>query len=323
MTGVQTCALPIYRFSGKMNKVLQLIRNEWIQIKSEEKKEGLFDYDNIAEEILNYTLIVKNSYEIVYYTTIGEMNKKTVSLLEIIREKLGKDLKKIFEKQLYELEDDIQNEKMHLSDNIIDDISFKVQKCREELPNMIESFQNIFYFENVSYPDFTMDKVIDCYQTIFQKLYPDERDNILERKIEAGKQMQGSFFPDWIDIIGILFQNAKEHSGYRYFQQANFCITIQYDEAHEKKWMTLETSNKVRKTLEDQKKMDEKVAKCIENIQKNTFLEESIKEQGSGLYKIARIIKYNFGVETDFESGVSEGLFYLKLRLPVELMERE
>ena len=80
-------------FSRNMNNELQIIKNEWIQIKSKHKKDGLFDYDNMDNLILNYTLIVKNSYEIVYYTTVEKMNKKTAELLETIREKLGETLK--------------------------------------------------------------------------------------------------------------------------------------------------------------------------------------------------------------------------------------
>ncbi len=308
-------------FSRNMNNELQIIKNEWIQIKSKHKKDGLFDYDNMDNLILNYTLIVKNSYEIVYYTTVEKMNKKTAELLETIREKLGETLKNFFDEQLSELKTKLRS--LQLSDEISQDIFFKIQKCEEELPNTIANFQNIFNFENICYSDFIMQKVVDCNLAIFQKLYPDNKKNILVTKISANKFIKGSFFPDWIDIIGIIFQNAKEHSKYQDFEKAYFKINICYIEINGNNWMHINTSNYVNESLEKIQVMDKKIGVCIYNIHKNKFLEESIKEEGSGLYKIARIIKYNFGVEAEYEAKIQNYVFELDIKLPINSMERD
>ncbi len=98
-------------FSKNMNNMLQRLKNDFIQIKNENKAEGWFDYTGVAKKILDYTLIVRNSPEIVFYTVVDELNKHTINLLSNIRNKLQNELEDFCRNELEQLRKRLYNSK--------------------------------------------------------------------------------------------------------------------------------------------------------------------------------------------------------------------
>lgn len=303
-------------FSKKMNQMLTSIKDEWIQIKKE-GQEGLFDYSDMCDRIYDYTLIVRNSYENVFYTVIKELNIRTINILEKIRSKIGIELKEFFDEQLNWLKREIQGK--NFPSEIYNELSFNIQKCMEELPETIYSFQDIFHFENISYPDFTIQTVIGAYAEIFKRLYTDVTDGCINCNIKTDRKFPGYMFPYWIDIMGILFQNAKEYCKYPSFSDAEFLIESECQEENGKKWFVLKVSNKLKCYTKDEiNSIRQKLDAFLINIVENNILEESMKEHGSGFYKIARIIKYNFEKEARYSYKINQNLFSFQFQFSIK-----
>lgn len=300
-------------FSKKMNQKHEEITNEWLQIRTSEQS-GMFDYSGLGNWIYNYTHIFKNSYETVFYTVIKALNNKTKTILEQIRERVENELKVFFDEQMNWLKNEVST--LELSDQTSRLLSFHISKCQEEIPETIRNFRDIFYYEDISYPVFNVGNVIDCYAEIFKRLYPDIGDGFLFCDLDTNKEISGEYFPYWIDIMGILFQNAKEYSGWRKFSDARFTIHTRYINEDGKEWLFVKTSNLLHNQTENKlKQLHEKMRLFLENIENNRILEKSTQEHGSGFYKIARIVKYNFETEAfyGYKATLNDFTFEFKI----------
>lgn len=300
-------------FSKKMNQKHEEVTNEWLQIRTSEQS-GMFDYTGLGSWIYNYTHIFKNSYETAFYTVIKELNSRTKEILEQIRERVDNELKTFFDEQMNWLKNEVS--KIELSDKTSSLLSFHISKCQEEIPETIRNFRDIFYYEDISYPVFNIGNVIDCYVEIFKRLYPDISDGFLICSLATNKDFSGQYFPYWIDIMGILFQNAKEYSGWRNFSDAKFTIKTRYINEEGKEWLSVEASNLLQNQTEEKlKELHGKMKLFLENIEKNRILEKSTQEHGSGFYKIARIVKYNFETEAfyGYKATLNDFTFEFKI----------
>ena len=62
----------------------------------------------------------------------------------------------------------------------------------------------------------------------------------------------------------------------------------------------------------------ERVAQRIENIEKKKYRSESVKEGGSGLYKIARTIDYSLGTYAAFSINNSTDFFDISIAIDLK-----
>lgn len=106
-----------------------------------------------------------------------------------------------------------------------------------------------------------------------------------------------------------------------HLSDANFAIIISVKNIGQKEWVSIRTGNKFDDwTGIRMKEIDAKITERINNIRQNRILEGSMGERGSGIYTIARILKYNIGVEADFSCEVKAGEFILEIDFPIENM---
>ncbi len=302
-------------FSKDMNEKLDEIRNEWLQIHIGDGV-GMFNYADIMETIYNYTLIVKGASEKVFYKVVQRLDDKTKEILKTIRERINTELKAFFYSKLNWLRQEIAAG--GFMENSKEMLFFSIDKCKEELNETICNFTNIFNFEDVSYQDFLMKDAIECYIEIFKRLYPNIKETDIYYDNQDALMFKGHMFPHWIDILGILFQNAKEYSGYNNFKEAEFKINTNIIQYGEKDWFVLEANNYLKDYSQDDiQEIHNKMSTFLHNVENNHILEESMREHGSGFYRIARIIKYNLGMEAVYRYEVKETSFKLQIEVPV------
>jgi len=302
-------------FSKRINQKSEEIKNQWLQIRTTEK-EGMFEYSGIVEYIMDYTLIYKNSYESAFHTVIDNLNKKTEKNLEEIRKRIDSELKSFFEEELVKLKEEIVGIGLSRETNSL--ISLNISRSLEEVPDAIRNFKDIFYYEDVKYPDFSIENAIECSSKIFKQLYPAIEGDFFHYNIETNEKFTGRLFPYWIDIISILFQNAKEYSGYSNFKDAKFLISTRYSEMSGKSWFVLEVENSLNNQSEyDKECLEIKMDTIMKNIENNEILENSMQERGSGFYKIARIVKYNLEVESFYQYVTSIDKFVYQIGLVI------
>lgn len=302
-------------FSKRINQKSEEIKNQWLQIKTTEK-EGMFEYDGIVEYILDYTLIYKNSYESAFHTVIENLNIRTERILEKIRGRIESELKSFFEAELTKLKEEIVAIGLSVEANSL--MSLNISRSLEEVPDAIRNFKDIFYYEDVKYPDFSIENAIECSSKIFKQLYPTIEEEFFHYSIETNERFTGRLFPYWIDIISILFQNAKEYSGYSSFKDAKFSISTRYSEMSGKRWFVLEVENLLNNQSEyDMECLEIKMDTIMKNIENDEILENSMQEHGSGFYKIARIVKYNLEVESFYQYVASIDKFVYQIGLAI------
>lgn len=308
-------------FSRKMNDMLHKITGEWLQIKKNEDEEGWFDYADVSQKIYDYSHVVKNSCELVFETVIESMNKITTNLLTGIRKNIKEELDTFFHAQLSELRSKLQ--KSALNPTIIEEIKQRITICSNEIGSIIDEFCNYFYLHEVSYNNFQLSDAFKCNIDIFSELYLDFSEKHIDSKIDIDANFEGKYFPYWVDINGILFQNAIEHSKCHDYKKMKMQFLITKVVIGQAEKIKIEVSNNVnyQKDSELQEKRD-RIENAIKNIDDNLFLEKSSLECGSGLYKIARIVKYNFNETADYSGGIDDnGKFTYTIIFPYKRME--
>ena len=296
-----------YKIEIKVNE----IKNKWIRIRLYQKDEGLFDYYNFVEQ----SLILENQnivdFEVFYRIIIDCLWKRTEQNLQLIRNKIEVDLKEYLLESLEKLELDMNTLKNTDIDLYIKEVKSDINLCKAKIDNMIKEFSGIFYINDVTYRDYTINDLVDTCIQICNKLNSKFDEINLIRELDLGYKMNGESFPYFVDVINILINNALEHSGIDEYSNLNLKISIKEEKNEEiieilkqqlnmngistdcKKYMNLELYNNLNIKL-DIEKVKFKVQKVFDNCKNYEVLKQYTQiEGGSGLYKLYKTIQYN------------------------------
>ena len=301
-------------FSKNIDEIIDKMKSKWIQIKTKEKSEGLFDF-NFSIESLNQiydSLMIENiNSDIFFDNIIRTLNSQTVASLDLIRKNISDFIKPELVNSINELGKFVESKlKSKAKRNVIDAIS----RCRTNIPICLAIVED--WFDGIgeqTAPDFhlnhLLDTVIEIISNGFQRIQFRPHRNIPE-----DCKLKGTYFNALIDIFFTISENAVKHA-------QNQLNTVNITIKKENEFLKIIISNKIN---ED---MVEELQKKLDSIKSKLATEDISdlirREGGSGLYKINRILQnihlnptesYGFGIRKNLEDNIFEIWINLNLQ---------
>lgn len=317
------------KFSRDIDAKIQEIKAEWIRIKKEQNKEGMFDYIDFTYNFVNYVeldfeALLKDSTEFLR-GVISALDIYTEKILACIKHRISTELRPYYYERIIELETGIKT--LYISQNYKAELLRSIEISKAKYIEDIESFQDIFNMENENYMDYSFNELIDFCVKIEADMNKDFSNAELVVENKCHQRFKGSTFPYLVDIMSILLRNAVEHSEIKDMKRLKIHINIdrlpQFEILAQKKesfkaYIDIENAVVINicNNLDLSVNEDEnysKIEKIIKNINDDTYKPHSNKEGGSGIYKIARTVDYNLKTKAVVFGNRKKGWFDIYL----------
>lgn len=324
-------------FSSKIDAKIQEIKSNWIRIKKDEHKEGMFDYVQFTYKFMNYVLLdygmlLDNPMEFVR-EVINELDKRTSEILGMIRKRISKEIRPYYYHNIIDLENRIKL--LQISGKNKAELLRHIEITKAKYIESIEAFEDIFYMDNGKYPDYNFDELIDFCIKIESDMNKEFPNANLSINNHCNNCYQGSTFPYMVDVIEILLRNAVQHSKIKDMNKLNIKINMNRiseitlkgkSENIIKKYLSKENAivinvcNNLDGCVDERENL-ERVKEIVNNITNKTYRSYSNSEGGSGLYKIAKTVEYNLGTKAAIYNIPKEHYFDIFLVIDLEKYE--
>lgn len=325
------------KFSRHIDAKIQEIKAEWIRIKKEQNREGMFDYIDFTYNFVNYVeldfeMLLKDSTEFLR-GVINALDDYTEKILECIKNRITTELRPYYYERIIELETGIKA--LDITQNNKAELLRCIEISKAKYIEDIDSFQDIFNMENENYMDYNFNELIDFCVKIEADMNRDFSNAKLVVDNKCHQSFKGSTFPYLVDIMGILLRNAVEHSEIKDMKRLNILINIdrlsQFDLLAEKEeyfkshidiqnTVVINMCNNLDLSVNEDENYS-KIENIIKNINNDTYKPHSNKEGGSGIYKIARTVDYNLKTKAAVLGKKKEGWFDIYLIIDLRKYE--
>lgn len=292
------------QFSAKIDLKIQEIKAKWIRIRKDVRSDGMFDYLGFTYYFVNYSLLdfgmMLNDPEEFLKGVIKELDNYTNGILDNIRDRIETELKPYYYNAIIQLDDGIKS--LDFNKDVKSEILRKIEITKARYVEDLEGFKDIFYMDNEKYPDFKFNDLIEFCCKVESEMNKEFSRNNVSIVNRCEEEYCGYIFPFMVDIMCILIRNAVQHSQFANLQNLKIDIVVEsYIESSISKEFNLPFYERgvvinIKNNLDysvNEEYIQNKVHTIIDNINRKKYREESSKEGGSGLYKIARTVEYN------------------------------
>lgn len=320
------------RFSSGIDLKIQEIRDEWIRIKKDEYPDGMFDYCDFADFFgtyvdLDFDNMISNTKEF-FSEVVVQLDKWTDNILEKIRNRIENELKPYYNKKLLELEKETKQCKIQEKNK--KELLRKIEISKAKYVEDLDSFKDIFYMENENYPDFSLMDLVEFCCKIEDDMNNEFSSANVKVDVNVNEIYIGKIFPYMVDVLGNLIRNGVQHSEFDKLKDLIIEIKVCDYKGGKLEKIFIESNHldmpfniviRVRNNLSgnvNKQHIIERVSQRIDNIEKKKYRSESMKEGGSGLYKIARTIDYSLGTTAAFYSNDSTDYFDISIAIDLK-----
>ena len=215
-------------------------------------------------------------------------------------------------------------------ETIISECLTNINLCRTGIESVINDFSEVFEKPNVEHTNFTMSELCETALSISEKMFRYFNQIIIHSHVTTTEMIEGSYFPHFIDSLGILINNAIEHSGFPNLSGLELSIDVSnvidgtdewlfYKDIFSKKEIDICTGSvftniTVKNNLSshiDITLLEKRIKNAFEEADSFDNIKELIQgEGGTGIIKLANIFKNKvpasfvilYEVQTDFIS---------------------
>ncbi len=287
------------KFSEEIDTLIEAVKNEWIQIQTEEiPSDGLFNYFLIIEEIeeLQKKIDETVSFEEFLDTVIEELWRITEINLQQIRNIFKTTLKMQFNYIFIALAKEIE-EANDYGDDVVELVTV-INNARIQLQYEIDKIANWFRRAKGSEIDsYDISFPINIALEMVNNINPNYQLTI-KNPNDYGKKLKGYTLKDFVNIFFMLFDNILKHN-----EVNNHTAKI---EAHnDGNYLTIIIKNSItyKKNFED---LFQKIKKIKKSLKKEMFLEKVRVEGGSGFHKIEKILKIDLACEHELDFNITD-----------------
>ncbi|MCI9082128.1 MAG: hypothetical protein HFI70_07450 [Lachnospiraceae bacterium] len=320
------------KFSSGIDLKIQEIRDEWIRIRREEYPKGMFDYSDFTDFFVKYVVLdfdnmMSNTMEF-FTEVVSQLDNWTDNILKKIRDRIENELKPYYNNKLLELEKEIKQCKIQEKNKT--ELLRKIEISKAKYVEDLDSFKDIFYMENENYPDFTLRDLVEFCCKIEDDMNNEFSSAKVKVDINVNDIYIGKIFPYMVDVLGNLIRNGVQHSEFDKLKDLIIEIEVSDYKGGELEKIFIESYHfdmpfniviRVRNNLNDivnKQDVIQRVNQKIENIEKKKYRSESMKEGGSGLYKIARTIDYSLSTNAAFYNNHSADYFDISIAMDLK-----
>ena len=299
-------------FTGRIDAKVNSINSEWVQIKRDKNDNGLFNYTDLVDIFIvgSHTIKFRN-FRDLFEQFVQLFWEKSDINLKILRSVVNNDLKKYFYDSLDDLEKNITDLDKSGVETIISECLTNINLCRTGIESTINDFSEVFEKPNVEHKNFTMGELCETALSISEKMFRNFNEININSDVTATEVIEGSYFPHFIDSLGILINNAIEHSGFPNLSDLELSINVStvvdgtdewlfYKDIFFTRKIDIGTSSVFNNITVKNNLSPHIDINLLENRIKNAFEEadsfDNIKELiqgegGTGLIKLANIFK--------------------------------
>lgn len=296
-------------FSKSIDLSIEVLNKQLIQIKTEKTvSNGLFDYTINENLILNLRKKVKKteSYNEFIEIIIKKLWEITDNNLGTIRYIIDNMLKVTFYDKFEKLKKD-------LKDLAVNQLKNNIYQAQTELTNQLDSVSSWFTRNEAKLIlSYTLDYPIDMAEKTVNNLNPSKKisvNKIIDQKIWFS---EGESLKSYVDIFVIIFDNITKYSKVNSYP-INVDVTCKRKE--NELFLTFKNYNDLSLNQVELKKKLDGILKEIKNL---NYLSKVNGEGGTGLCKIAKILKTDLKWKFDLNYNMNEEWFAVIIKIDLE-----
>lgn len=201
-------------FSAGLDAWIRKVREEWVQIRSNEKPDGLFDYAFTQEEVERWVARISPLAEHadVHELVIGALLERTERCLGAVRTAIAGPLRESLEALLDALLAAVERVAAR-GYMPVANLRNVVTQCKTDLGRQLGKIQEWFYVENRhEQKRFRLRDLVETVEQVLNRINTPCRVSLVEEG-DGGSTIPGARFRSLWDLFLILFDNASRHSG--------------------------------------------------------------------------------------------------------------
>lgn len=276
-------------FSMGLDAEIRSVRENWVQIKSESKLQGLFDYAFTGADLdrLLNGISPLADHEDVHELITQALLERTEACLADVRSAVTSRLAPALEKLLDALVSSVEGVGARHGISVVS-LRNVVTQCKTELVRQLEKIQGWFYVENRhEQKPFRFRDLVESVEEVLNRIST-PCDVSLEESPPASLLIRGSYFRPLWDLLVILFDNASRHSGV-----SSVAIRLRAEFKPEK--TVIKCSNQTRKGF-DLELLRAKAQQLNRlSLSNQSDLNKLRQEGGSGTAKLHKIVRHELG----------------------------
>ncbi|EKD71059.1 MAG: Reticulocyte binding protein [uncultured bacterium] len=275
-------------FSEEIDKMIAMVKDEWIQIKTEsQNQKGLFDFTLTEEDLVRLFARMAHidSWDIFFKTTIDFLFERLQLSLNFIRQTIKNDLTELMISKL-----NIFNEFIDTCPHLTgrEKVLHFVTKCRTDIQFSLKKISNWFNLsQNKELDSFDIQIAIEAALQLAENLHRQNLIPSIENNVGKHLRFKGLYFNSIIDMTYILLENIIKHSN---LTGANNKVIIEINLLSEQ--FALSVKNSLSSNY-DFKKSSSRLENIKAKLNKDDALESTSKEGGTGILKIRKILQYD------------------------------
>lgn len=296
-------------FSREIDRLIDLLKNNWIQIKTENKNsKGLFEFLITLKDLdyLDANINSNTSYEKFIEMVFDMLWEKTEKNLANIRSKIGIELKDKFNNAFNNLQQSINS--LDLLDK--SELNAKIASAKTTTQYELDKIASWFTRGKTSEStDYNLDLPIDISLEMIKNIYTNKTLIIEDRQISE-KMLKGKTLKSFVDICFILFDNIIKHN---HLKENYPKVNVIFIEKNDFLYMTF--INEVDSSVNIEKGNNSLESKR-KDLLDDKALERVSKEGGTGLFKVKKIISIdlNCSYTIDFKY-LEEHKFIINIKI--------
>lgn len=302
-------------FSNDIDEYITFIKNSFIQIKTENNSDALFNfsvYDYFNQHIINYyyknyAIQIDNDKDFIKFS-IDMCELITDNNLQMIRTFFHDYIKVHFINLLETLEKEIGTFDEKSFSPLLNDI----RRSRTEIQTTIDTVSSWFERKKSRNVHFILDDVVDTTEEIIYNLFPNISLNI-KKEIKNIDILDGQYFISFVDCFKIFVENIIKYTMGQSVIRVDLVINIENFEDH----IICRVSNELLDTSEEAlKEIDKIITQKELEIVEATQSVANRQEDNTGIVKATKAIKIglrNFNNTLVFKRIENEVIIKMKV----------
>ncbi|MEQ9941512.1 hypothetical protein ABRP58_05570 [Pectobacterium aroidearum] len=243
------------------------------------------DFDlqlSIATKIDSYTP------EILLDEVFMYLDEYSDSILEKIRTNYIPELEKLIMDEIDSLERELNGLKINFVN-----LKRSISKSKVDMKDSLDILFKWFAWSGESKTPFDMKAAMNKAISAVEQFHSWMNITLIQKNY-SNTQFKGKYFTDTVMILTLLFENAVKHSNFKDSCDINIHV---YETDHR---ININVCNKIQTELNEN---EQRIIKSINDDLEKNILDNSTKDNGSGLYKVKKILTHH--LKTDSSVHIS------------------
>jgi len=310
-------------FSESYDNLIAKLNNEWIQIKSDKKANGLFDF-TMGEEFITFmasSITETTSFNDMLNLVLGKLDTNLQLNLVYVREEFNSKAKKEARELLNKLQVNISK---FSGDINLSNVSAAISQARTDLQATFDRVIEWFIpSRSGSSTPYTVEDVVSVAEAIIKDGTPGFETRLKSDEVSEDFLMQGSL-PIFVDILANIFDNVVKRSGL----DVPIADVIQWEDVSiaDLHIINIKVTNDLGPGI-DIIELEKELARKRTILDTGDYSQHLAKDQKSGLFKIRRSINdlhaIGFDIKSKMDFGVVGRTYFISISIPYRVFKLE